>query len=342
MIEIRGQLYDGKTSARVGAVCRVYDNGAVHLDRSDTGRRVASFTGIEAVRFSPRLANTPRYLNFAGGMQFETEDNEAVDRVLKGFRRRSGLDFVHLLESKKRYVLAALAAMVLFIALFIRYGVPATARTIAFHLPARASQIAAEQTLSTLDKAVFRPSELDPAFREGLEAYFQPLISAHSPHSFRVVFRKSDRIGPNAFALPDGTIVFTDKMVEMAEDDDELLAVLAHEAGHVVHRHGMRRLIQDSLLAFALMAVTGDVSGTSELFYAMPIMLTELAYSRQFEREADQYALNYMKSNNIETVHFARLMRRIDQWRQNRRGGRLPSYLSTHPATEKRLRRFDP
>jgi predicted Zn-dependent protease len=342
MIEIHGQLYDGKTSARASAVCRVYDSGTVHLNRSDTGRRIASLAGIDDVRFSARLADTPRYLNFPGGVQFETEDNDAVDRLLKRYRKRSVFDFVHLLESKKRYVLAALAAMMLFIALFIRYGVPAAARTIAFHLPARASQIAAEQTLSALDKAAFHSSELDPKVREGLETHFQPLISAHPSLHLRVLFRKSDRIGPNAFALPDGTIVFTDKMVEMAKDDDELLAVLAHETGHVVHRHGMRRLIQDSLLAFALMAVTGDVSGTSELFYSMPIMLTELAYSRQFEREADQYALNYLKSHNIDTAHFARLMRRIDQWRQNRGGGRLPSYLSTHPATEKRLRRFDP
>ncbi|MCK7469253.1 MAG: M48 family metallopeptidase [Desulfosudis oleivorans] len=78
--------------------------------------------------------------------------------------------------------------------------------------------------------------------------------------------------------------------------DDELLAVLAHEAGHVAHRHGVQRIIQDSLLAFAISAVTGDASGTSQLFLGLPVMLTELAYSRDFEREADRYALDTLRS----------------------------------------------
>jgi predicted Zn-dependent protease len=91
-----------------------------------------------------------------------------------------------------------------------------------------------------------------------------------------------------------------------------------------------------------MIAVTGDAAGTSELFYGMPVMLTELAYSRQFEREADQYALDYLRARNIPTVHFARLMRRIDRWQEKHHGNRMPGYLSTHPKTTERLREFDP
>ncbi len=341
MIEIRGQLYDGKISAQIPAVCRVYDNGALQVQRSDTGEKVLAVSGIGEVRFSPRLADTPRYLYFPGGEKFETGENESVDSLLRRHRKSGIPDFVHLLESKKRYVLISLAVMVLFIAAVVRYGVPLAARVIAFRLPARVMQTAGRQTLAAFDRSLLGPSKLDRATLDRLKAHFRPLMENHRGYALSVTFRSSDRIGPNAFALPDGTIVFTDKMVEMAEDDDELLAVLAHEAGHVVHRHGMRRVIQDSLLSFALMAVTGDASGTSELFYGMPVMLTELSYSRRFEREADRYALGYLKAHGIATAHFARLMRRIERWQRRRNGTRWPTYLSTHPAISERLRDFE-
>jgi Zn-dependent protease with chaperone function len=346
MIEIRGQLYDGKTSAETEAVCRVYDNGILRLTHPVTEETIVSAAGVDAVRFSPRLADTPRYLYFPGGEKFETADNDAVYRLLRRHRKKTAMDVVHLLESRRRYVLAALAIMMLFLAGAVRYGVPAAARAIAFRLPAGVMETAARQTMTGLDRTVFRPSTLDRETRHRLLDHFRPLLQDHRRHGLTVTFRAGGRVGPNAFALPDGTVVFTDQMVEMAEDDDELLAVLAHEAGHVVHRHGIRRVVQDSLLAFALMAATGDASGTSELFYGMPVMLTELAYSRQFEREADRYALDYLRHHGLPTAPFARLMRRIERRRTQERGGesnrRWTDYLSTHPATEERLKAFDP
>ena len=341
MIELSGQFFDGKTSAQIPAVCRVYDNGAVRLERQDSGETAISLADINAVRFSPRLAETPRYLYFPGGEKFETEDNETVDRLLILRRKRTPLDFVHRLESKKRYVLIALAVMVVFVAAVVRYGIPAASRLIAFHLPDRVAEVAAEQTLSALDRMILEPTKLDQATQTRLIAHFRSIAAEHRVHSVSVTFRDGGEIGPNAFALPDGRIVFTDQMVTLAESDDELLGVMAHEVGHVVHRHGMRRVVQDSLLAFALMAITGDASGTSELFYGMPVMLTELAYSRQFEREADRYALEYMKAHDIPTVHFAHLMRRIEQWQETHHGGRWPSYLSTHPELAERLEDFE-
>ena len=159
-----------------------------------------------------------------------------------------------------------------------------------------------------------------------------------------IIFRKGRGIGPNAFALPDGTIIFTDEMVNLAEHDQELSAVLAHEIGHVVRRHGMRSIVQDSLLGFAILAITGDITGSSELFIGLPVLLTELAYSREFEREADAYALAYMQNHDIDRQHFANLMRRVEK----RSGAgdddgkkKWVNYLSTHPMTEERLEAFE-
>jgi Zn-dependent protease with chaperone function len=226
----------------------------------------------------------------------------------------------------------------------IKYGVPSASRIIADRLPPSILHAAGKQTLGILDKSVLGESGLDKAIQSRLQQHFRPVIDGHSNQMLRVVFRKGGRVGPNAFALPDGTIIFTDEMVRLARHDDELTAVLAHEVGHVVHRHGLRAIIQNSLLGFALLAITGDATGSSELFLGLPVLLTQMAYSRAFEREADRYALDYMRAHDIPPIHFARLMRRIEQTSSPRPKGSEPTwsgYLSSHPLTAERIQPFE-
>jgi len=73
-------------------------------------------------------------------------------------------------------------------------------------------------------------------------------------------------------------------------------------------------------------------------------MLTELAYSREFEREADRYALAYLESIEVSPRRFADLMRRLQQGKLpdgSDTEGRWSNYLSTHPDMEERLRGFE-
>jgi len=343
MIAIRGFYYDGTTSTQVPAECRVYDNGAVQVHGTHGGEALCMLSRFE-LQASPRLAHTQRYLYFPQGQKFETDDNRAVDAVMDRFQKRSWLHAVHLLESRKRYILICVAAMLAILWVVGRYGVPGAASLIAHRLPQPVVQKAGSQTMDILDRSLFKPSGLDASENERLKTHFQPLIQAHTGLNLQVQFRKGGRLGANAFALPSGTIIFTDEMVKLAQTDDELLTVLAHEAGHVAHRHGIQRIIQDSLLAFAVMAITGDISGTSQLFIGLPVALTELAYSREFEREADQYALAYLQSHKISPRHFANLMRRLQHEKHPEdldMQGRWSNYLSTHPTTDERLQRFE-
>ncbi|MDL1963169.1 MAG: M48 family metallopeptidase [Deltaproteobacteria bacterium] len=343
MISITGKWYDSRTSAQVGAICRIYDDGAVRVERLENGESLVLLP-LHDIKASTRLADTSRRLYFPSGEKFETKDNDAVDRVMNRFKHRSLPAIVYRLESRKRYIVLALASLLLFMWGSMKYGVPAAARLIAFRLPPSIHDIAGRHTLDILDRAVFRPSELDKATRTRLMEHFRPVMEDHPANKLEIIFRKGGRIGPNAFALPGGVIIFSDEIVRLAEHDDELLAVLTHEVGHIVHRHAMRRAIQDSLLGFALLAITGDVSGSSELFLGLPVLLTELAYSRQFEREADRYAIDCLCSLGTSPIHFARLMRRIDQKMVSKSKGsgkKWLNYLSTHPMTEERLRNFE-
>jgi len=63
-------------------------------------------------------------------------------------------------------------------------------------------QKAGSQTLEILDRAVFKPSQLDETSKKRLLAHFQPLIQSHEGLHLQVVFRQGGRLGANAFALP--------------------------------------------------------------------------------------------------------------------------------------------
>ena len=77
-----------------------------------------------------------------------------------------------------------------------------------------------------------------------------------------LAFRRGRDLGANAFALPDGVIVFTDELIGLLESDAEILAVFAHEYGHVVERHSLRQILQDSAIAVLSFLLIGEATDT--------------------------------------------------------------------------------
>ena len=145
----------------------------------------------------------------------------------------------------------------------------------------------------------------------------------------------SGRLGANAFALPGGTIVVTDELVALLEGRDELLlGVLGHEAGHVSHRHGMRALVQSTLLGSITALAFGDFSS---MLAGAPALLGHLAYSRNFEREADGEAIRLLQASGLSPELMVTVFERL----QAQRGGRvLGIALASHPANAERIARF--
>ena len=91
-------------------------------------------------------------------------------------------------------------------------------------------------------------------------------------------------------------IFVTDALVEMTTDDRLLMAVLAHEAGHVHKRHGLRQIIQSTIMGALVTWYIGDVSA---LGAAAPTALLQAKYSRDLEREADAYAADVLTLNGM-------------------------------------------
>jgi Zn-dependent protease with chaperone function len=368
MIEIKGHWYDGEQSGQHEVIIRVDSHGYIDVlsiqdpqsnNNSDTKSTVYArqklFSGqIETVKISSRLGNTSRYLYFPEGQKFETRENDLVDNLIKQHKPKKQSSFLYKLETHWRYVAVAVVFMIAVIYWSAVYGVPAAANVISKVMPDTLVEKAGEQTLTLLDKEMMRPSELDEQVQQRVRDHFAAIIDEHPGHNIQLHFRASD-IGANALALPHGGIVFTDDMINLAENDDELLSVMAHEIGHVVHRHGMRGVIQGSIIGFILMMMTGDASAATELFLGLPVLLTQLGYSREFEREADDYALQYMLDKQLDPAHFSRLMSRLGHLHCDKLtvGNDKESehtecepeeswqrYFSTHPGLNERIEKF--
>jgi len=206
---------------------------------------------------------------------------------------------------------------------------------IARSLPPSVEQRIGAGTLKFLDTHILSPTRLTFSRREAITARFRALTAEVEgvPH-YELIFRKS-RIGPNALALPSGQIVLTDDIVQLLDDDDAIMGVLAHELGHVHEHHFMRRLIQSSAIGALATALFGDVSS---VIANIPTVLLDLKYSRDVEREADDYALALFKANGISREKLAYVFRKLGE--KEVAGGDIPAYLSSPPANAERINRI--
>jgi predicted Zn-dependent protease len=186
---------------------------------------------------------------------------------------------------------------------------------------------------------LFQPSALAPAVQEAIATGFAELIedlpmAAH----YQLEFRHAPAIGPNAFALPGGIIAITDEMITLSESVEEVLAVLAHEIGHVERRHALRHVLQDSATAAIAATFTSDAASLTLAVSGLPVLLAQTKYSREFETEADEYGFAVLKRHGLSPEDFASLMQRLSANRDEK-DERKWSFLSTHPVTDERIAR---
>ena len=334
MVEFQALYYDGKSSASRPVRVRAW-TGELEI----TGEGVRARIPTAAVKVEPPIGATRRILQLPEGAQLQTDDEAAVAAA---FPDRNALEGrIHLLERRWPYAVAAVLVVGLVAWWAVVYGVPFAARLAAESVPIDVEAALGERTLGTLDSMGCGPSMLAPKRVAELRSRFAALTHAlEDGFRYRLELRSCRAIGANAFALPGGTIVMTDGLVKLAQNDDEIAAVLAHEVGHVRHRHGVRLAFQSLGVGVLVATLFGDAASLSTIIVAVPGVLVHTGYSRAFEEEADRYAFVRLKELGLSPRHFAEMLRRLEGSRGGgARGERALDYLSSHPATEKRIER---
>ncbi len=304
------------------------------VERVPSGEILAS-GGLAGVQISPRVGSIPRRIDFADGSLFETTDNDAIDRLLaRSGRRATGL--VHKLERFHPRLIVLVVATFLMAGLVYRYALPVLVEVAVAVTPPVVPKIMSVSTLETMDRTMLSPSRLDAGKQREISAGFAKIaaLSTRGAAGYSLNFRAGGAIGPNAFALPDGTLVLTDELVELADGDDEMIiGVLAHEIGHVELEHSLRQIYRAAGMAGLIMMIAGDVGSSVEDLLVQGGGLLALSYSRSAEEAADRHSVELMSKAGFDATAIARFFVLLENKLGDRSGTNM---LSTHPGTPER------
>lgn len=210
--------------------------------------------------------------------------------------------------------------------------------------PAQERRIAEEVMRSVRFR---EPSYLDdPEVEEYLNALGRTLASTlpEQGNGFQFFALRDSTI--NAFAMPGGVIGAHTGLIVTTEAESELASVLGHEIGHVVQHHMARMLVRQGnttamVLASLLLAVLAGRNSPSAAGAVLAsgqaaAIQSQLAYSRDYEREADRVGLQILNAAGFDIrgmpTFFDRLFQRTRSSENN-----APAYLRTHPLTLDRI-----
>lgn len=192
----------------------------------------------------------------------------------------------------------------------------------------------------------------DPAYLDDpdVESYLNQiggrLASASNDPGIGFYFFPVNDPSINAFAMPGGFIGVNSGLLLAAQTESELAGVLAHEVSHVTQRHIARQVFREKQLsaatmlgmAVALLAArsSSQVASAALVSGQASAVSAQLAFSRDFEREADRAGFDTLKKAGFDvrgmSNFFERLQRASRVYENN-----APVYLRTHPITGERI-----
>ncbi len=359
---MRGVYYDGKTSQAQACSAHLNDQGCLEFGEVDVEP-----VSVEDLSVSQQLASLPRQVFLPDGALFETQDQQGITELIEAIEGKplTGNKFfsVSFYETNaKALVVATLFAAALTVGFFI-WGIPLLSGVIANNLPAEVRQSVSAYTIEMLDENYFAASELSAQEQQEIRTTFARLKQNTDISDASLLFRGGDSLGANAFALPGGEVVVTDKLVEMAESQDEIAAVLLHELAHIKLRHSLKKLVESASLYLFISLWLGDIEAMESFSVLLFYALLDTKYSRDYERAADAFVLTYARHHSKSIASgFVQIMERIEASEpgffsiapENRAEAKEKSvelekekqsvnplnYLSTHPITEERLESF--
>jgi len=199
-------------------------------------------------------------------------------------------------------------------------------------IPQKHEQIIGNAALTQLDSLLFNNSELTSDVKQRIKQRFDAIAALEQSKQdpVKLIFRSAPAIGPNAFALPGNIIVLLDEMVNFVDDDDLIIAVLAHEYAHVSQRHAMRQITRNALLTAIAAVIFGADDSMFEELASIGGGLALAKYSREFELEADQYSADIMLQLGLDPKKIVELFDLIEAKCEGACDG--GSFFASHPS----------
>jgi Zn-dependent protease with chaperone function len=302
--------FDGKSAAAQAAQLLVANGTALIVAHDPAGEgetHTLARATISALHVSSRMGDVPARITFPEGGVAVCAERDQLETLLPAAQFR---DKLAKMEASPALVALTLVGLIGVVAFMYRTALPHAARFAAHRIPHQVELALGDRTLAQLDRFMFKRHKLEVAQIDAIGERFKKMAQVAGLGDIVTLHYRG--MQPNALALPGGHIVLTDSLVKlMGNDTDLVMAVLAHELGHVYHRHTMQSLLKGSASALIVGAIAGDVSGISTLAITAPIALSTIQYTRAGEYEADRYAIDLLQKVGLSSEHFARAMERF-------------------------------
>jgi predicted Zn-dependent protease len=178
----------------------------------------------------------------------------------------------------------------------------------------------------------------DAAWQRYIQQFGARLAAGSERPKLPWTFRVMDDAAVNAFALPGGFIYVTRGLLAHLTSEAELASVVGHEIGHVTARHTAAEMSKQQLIGLGL--AVGSMANAQVAKYAgtanQALGILYLKFSRDDESQADQLGLRYMRRANYDPRQMPEVFRLLERVSASGGGGRLPTWLATHPNPENR------
>lgn len=187
----------------------------------------------------------------------------------------------------------------------------------------------------------------DRALTSRLEKVGRQIASASKVTGFAWEFKLIESDVPNAYCFPGGKVGVHTGIVPFAKNEAGLAAIIGHEVGHAVARHGAERMSHAILIGVAGELVAQGMienNANRELFRvgygAGSAVAVTLPFSRSHELEADRMGLLYMARAGYDPREAVNFWRRFAEGAHKGKKKQF-EFLSTHPADESRISQIE-
>ncbi|MBL7131931.1 MAG: M48 family metalloprotease, partial [Candidatus Omnitrophica bacterium] len=150
-------------------------------------------------------------------------------------------------------------------------------------------------------------------------------------------FKVVDQEGMNAVSLPGGFVYVNKGLIEKIDNDDELACVLAHEVGHIVAKHHIKKL--QASLGYTFLNVLASQTTSPRFTGGMNLAMIQmmLAYSREDEFLADKLGIIYAKRAGYNAEAMVGFLEKLKQENKKHTRSIQATYFRTHPYISERI-----
>ena len=242
--------------------------------------------------------------------------------------------------ARRMKIVGAFLAGFALLALVVSMLMGVMVRSLVLRVPAEWEQELGDSVMADLkQKETFIE---DAKLQTNLVRAVAPLLRAMPTNALGFKFYVMQSPQPNAFALPGGHVVVTTRLLELADRPEEVAGVVAHELAHVLLKHGLRKILSSAgpyILCRVFMrgnrGLMGVLAGGSQL-------LVYQSFSQEYELEADDAGWQMLVAAHIDPRGLAEMLKKLEaEYTRLKFTSATPQPFSSHPATEKRIRRLE-